>query len=416
MTAPADHSLQKEPELLRRRLRRQLLRDLLHGVPLAGATLEAVNDYYCLDLQPGFYNVLMIRLRPRQPQPPTDLSAALDYVAADARMFLTGRIFLEVETLQENDTLYCLLNFDAQFGTPESEEVRGAVDRLYRHMDISRRYRPFYFTMGDGLPVQRIWDAGSSFLSARSAVEEYDTDLHVNRRHDSAQQMYAMAQIMNILTPARRSSFSHYLETLQREPLFQWVDDAFRDCQPYLGQLPTILYQLPYKILDLCLDALGNTVAADPQLQQLLLDCRSAIDGQPNYSLLSRVVQEGLGRFCDQYAQILARENNSAVLAAKSFMRAQYARHLTLNEIAGQVHLNPQYFSVLFKRETGESVVGYLTNLRVEHAKSLLKDTALPIHEVALQSGYDDPDYFSRLFRKANGMTPRQYRTIVGKE
>ena len=95
-------------------------------------------------------------------------------------------------------------------------------------------------------------------------------------------------------------------------------------------------------------------------------------------------------------------------------MWEHYARRLTLGEIAAHVHLNPQSFSVLFKRETGQSVVDHLTHLRLEQAKCLLKDTSLPINQVAGQVGYEDPDYFSRLFHKVNGMSPRQYRGIVG--
>ena len=151
-----------------------------------------------------------------------------------------------------------------------------------------------------------------------------------------------------------------------------------------------------------------------PQLQQILLDCRGAVDIRQDYSQLADVVKEGLRRFCDRYAKSLARAGNPAVQEARRFMWEHYARRLTLGEIAAHVHLNPQYFSVLFKRETGQSVVDHLTHLRLEQAKCLLKDTSLPINQVAGQVGYEDPDYFSRLFHKVNGMSPRQYRGIVG--
>lgn len=401
-------------EQLRVRLRQQLLRDLLHGVPPVGSTLEELNSYYGYQLRPGTFLVLMIRLHFRAKKPARPIAEALEWVDEDVRMFLTPEHFQELETLQEGDCLYCMLNFTSRFGTPESEQTRQSVDRLYRHMDIARRYRPYYFAIGDGLPVSDILELGSSFLSARQAVEEYGAHLQVNRRHDSTQQMYTMTQIMNVLTPARRSVFAHYLETIQRGQLERWVDEVFEACRPYVERFPTICYQLPYKILDLCLDTAGNTVAGDPQLQQILLDCRGAVDIRQDYSQLADVVKEGLRRFCDRYAKSLARAGNPAVQEARRFMWEHYARRLTLGEIAAHVHLNPQYFSVLFKRETGQSVVDHLTHLRLEQAKCLLKDTSLPINQVAGQVGYEDPDYFSRLFHKVNGMSPRQYRGIVG--
>ena len=159
-------------EQLRVRLRQQLLRDLLHGVPPVGNTLEELNSYYGYQLRPGTFLVLMIRLHFRAKKPARPIAEALEWVDEDVRMFLTPEHFQELETLQEGDCLYCMLNFTSRFGTPESEQTRQSVDRLYRHMDIARRYRPYYFAIGDGLPVSDILELGSSFLSARQAVEE----------------------------------------------------------------------------------------------------------------------------------------------------------------------------------------------------------------------------------------------------
>lgn len=400
---------------MRKKLRRQLLRDLFHGAPAAGSTLDEINEYYGYHFHPGEFNVLIIRLNAKQAEPPIPLSTALEWMDGDARMFLATAGLHELETLIEYDTLYILINFSGRFGSLESELLHQSVDRLYHHIDISRRYHPFYFALGDGLPVHNILDAGSSMLSARNAVDEYGINLRQNRRHDSAQQMYTMTQIMNVLTPVRRAWFAHHLETLQLDALEQWVDDVFQDCQPFLERFPTIVFQLPYKILDLCLDAVGNTVNNSAELQQILLNCRSAVDTHQDYSELAAVVKDGLAKFIAQYDHCINVEGNPAILQAKNFMWHNYAKKLTLDAIADHVHLNPQYFSVLFKRETGESVTTHLTNLRVEQAKTLLKDTTQPINEISREVGYDDPDYFSRLFRKTTGTTPRQYRAVMSR-
>lgn len=414
MTTTQEYAaLQRQNQQLQQKLRRQLLRDLFHGAPVAGSTLDEINEYYGYHFQPGSFNVLVIRLKPREPDPPYPLSTALEWVDSDARMFLNSVGLSELESLIEADTVYLFLNFAAKFGTREADDIRHAVDRLYHHMDISQRYRPFYFTLGDGLPVHSILDSGSSLQSARNAVDEYGVVLHVNRRHDSTQQMYAMAQIMNVLNPVRRAWFAHYLHTGQMEDLRKWVDEIFVDCRPYLERFPTIIFQLPYKILDLCLDACGDAVNGSEALQQILIDCRSAVDNHQDYDQLPPVVSTGLERFYRKYTQSVSNDGNPAVIQSKNFIWNNYMKKLTLDEIAGQVHLNPQYFSVLFKRETGESVTTYLTNVRVDHAKLLLKNTSIPINEVARRVGYDDPDYFSRLFRKASGATPRQYRTVM---
>ena len=74
------------------------------------------------------------------------------------------------------------------------------------------------------------------------------------------------------------------------------------------------------------------------------------------------------------------------------------------------MNVSPYYFSKLFKEEIGENFIDYLTSLRIHNAKELLRRPVLSIREAGLQSGYADPNYFSRIFKKQTGMTPREYR------
>ena len=83
---------------------------------------------------------------------------------------------------------------------------------------------------------------------------------------------------------------------------------------------------------------------------------------------------------------------------------------ISLNLLAEEFHLSPQYISQLFKSEIGVNFLTYLTNLCMERAKKLLLSTALPVSEVAEQSGYGDYRVFTKAFKKSEGVTPSQYR------
>ena len=74
--------------------------------------------------------------------------------------------------------------------------------------------------------------------------------------------------------------------------------------------------------------------------------------------------------------------------------------------------MNASYISHIFKKQTGESFVDYLNQIRIEHACSLLKGTEEPITNVATQSGFFSAGYFSSIFKKIIGCTPGQYRSI----
>ncbi len=91
-------------------------------------------------------------------------------------------------------------------------------------------------------------------------------------------------------------------------------------------------------------------------------------------------------------------------------IQARFAEPLTLAELAHPLNLHPAYFSSLFKELTGLPPMRYLAQYRFERARELLLTTTLPISAIAEETGYGDPFYFSRVFRKVEGMAPTEYR------
>jgi len=108
------------------------------------------------------------------------------------------------------------------------------------------------------------------------------------------------------------------------------------------------------------------------------------------------------------------RGGKSIVATALRYLRDNYSRQIEVRDVAAQVHLSERHLSRLFVRETGKSVLGYLTGLRIEAASQLLLDDALPIKQVARAVGYPDPHYFTTLFGRKTGLTPGVFRQRRG--
>jgi two-component system response regulator YesN len=85
----------------------------------------------------------------------------------------------------------------------------------------------------------------------------------------------------------------------------------------------------------------------------------------------------------------------------------------SLNGVAAQVNLSPCHFSAVFSQETGQTFKEYLTEIRIKRAKELLRTTTLKAFEICYQIGYNDPHYFSHVFRKHTGLTPMEFRLQV---
>jgi len=95
---------------------------------------------------------------------------------------------------------------------------------------------------------------------------------------------------------------------------------------------------------------------------------------------------------------------------AKRYIRERYTKDLSLEEVAEHVHLNPYYFSKVFKQQVGDSFIDFLTRLRIDKAKELIAEGRLSLKEICFEVGYRDPNYFSRVFKKVTGLTPTEYR------
>lgn len=103
-------------------------------------------------------------------------------------------------------------------------------------------------------------------------------------------------------------------------------------------------------------------------------------------------------------------EYSGIVSKAKKYIDENFNRDITLDEVSQSVNISPYYFSKIFKDETGENFIGYLTNARIEKAKRLLANPNYSIKEICAEVGYGDPNYFSRIFKKYVGATPSEYR------
>ena len=115
---------------------------------------------------------------------------------------------------------------------------------------------------------------------------------------------------------------------------------------------------------------------------------------------------------CMRWRAEKCRENgNSAVRDAKEYVNKHYMNcGLSLTVVAEAVGISPAYLSALFKRETGKNLSEYITEVRIERSKELLCCTSKLIYEVASDVGFQDYRYFSQIFKKYTGQTPRQFQ------
>jgi two-component system response regulator YesN len=111
------------------------------------------------------------------------------------------------------------------------------------------------------------------------------------------------------------------------------------------------------------------------------------------------------------FQAVLRRSTTFPVPLAKAieYIHRHYAEGIQLNDAAGAAQVSPAYLSRLFSEHCKTSFIDYITELRIENAEKLLRESPMNIKEVAFATGYQDPNYFSKIFRKLTGRSPVAY-------
>ena len=116
----------------------------------------------------------------------------------------------------------------------------------------------------------------------------------------------------------------------------------------------------------------------------------------------------------DYSASKLQVAETDIIIKAKRYMADHYEDPgLSLSEVAEYVELNEKYFTNRFTKEAGETFSSYLTALRMQKARELLKTTTFKVYEISEMAGYHNVEHFNRVFKKLNGVTPAKYRKTM---
>jgi len=171
-------------------------------------------------------------------------------------------------------------------------------------------------------------------------------------------------------------------------------------------------------------------------LELVIVISRAAVEGGAsldkllglNYSFISELSQKDLfediciwivkvlDTFMDTVYESRNIKNSKLLSDAMNYIRDNYKENLTLESVAQQVFISPFYLSHLFREELDITFLEYLTRIRIETAKQLLKDQNTTISSIAAEVGYEDPSYFSKVFKKNTGLSPNQYRKNADRE
>ncbi len=135
-----------------------------------------------------------------------------------------------------------------------------------------------------------------------------------------------------------------------------------------------------------------------------------AIIGCKDAESLERVSSEALHSFTDGIFDLGEIKLSDSVRNAVRFMREHVGEKISVDDVCRHVFLSRSSFCRIFKAQTGKSIADYINYIKVEYARKLLDDRLVPLIDVSMLSGFADQSYFTKVFKKYTGTTPKQYR------
>lgn len=248
----------------------------------------------------------------------------------------------------------------------------------------------------DGFEVQR-WEMRFPV----SFTEIKRTEEQPQPAQDYIEQRYSREQLM--MQRIREGNYSGAVSAINRLSSFgaEARSTTLRDFKNYSIVLNT-----------LCRVAAQQSGVHPVELNRCSRQYALQIENASDTGELQTIRDEILKEYCRLVRGKNTPNRSALIQAVIDFTAAGFSDNITLAGTARHFGVTPNYLSALFRRETGMTYNRYLNKLRTDYAKQLLKDTDLPISTVAAECGIPDSNYFARIFRASEGMTPMQYRRM----
>ena len=363
-----------------------------------------------LDLAAAYYTVLLFKL-----------------MAQEEHNAYSGELVRATEALNEalgkNENVISFERGPEGWAFILKAESRSEVEENIRKFEeniqeILKEYESVHYFGGVGETVQRMRDIRISYQTASKAFAsrffmEKDQFIQVSQiedgRHGEERDMSLIAVDSSNID---RKLVEKFLRVGVAEEVNDFVDEYFENIglQNYRSRM-----FCHYLIVDMnfCACQFLESLNIDPAA--LPSECRdvdqfsyyaSSADGMKSY--VKKLFEETM-RLRDNSAR--NRYQDLIQNAKKCVMENFQNNEFTMNQAAAMVNISPSYFSTLFRQETGKTFIEYLTEVRLSKAKELLMCTDMRSSEIGYQVGYKDSHYFSYIFKKVCGCTPKEYRS-----
>ncbi len=368
-------------------------------------TLREVNENYHFNFQEGIFSIVILKIDDMGKDCSSNIKKIIDEIVDMIKPKLQN-ITYELDIIRSKNNVYIVINYNQH----EKKQIQGIFLKVLEFFNqrISTIGK-IEITAAFGEEVEDLRDITESFKSAQLLIEdrilkgtgkiiEIDGSerdkaeienifYNVSKKLIKAVELLDIDEVKRIILSFKKDITSQNIRGTELKKMINEIGN---------------IYYITMK---------SNTMKIDhapedyQRLSNQIDNCHSAdclFD-----ELLKHITSSLIILNTDK-----SHNNLKQIKLAKKYIEENYMKNITLEDLGAYIGFNPSYFSSLFKKETGTSFIEYLSKIRIEKAKDLLKDSDLRIQDVCLMVGYNDVKYFTKSFIKYTGLKPNEYRKI----
>lgn len=312
---------------------------------------------------------------------------------------LAEEIFIEKElfigsAILENRFISILLNGDKL----EEENILDTV--LQETMDILKTQIDIPINSAFSYELEKIEELNESFTLMKKQLDKskHNSKTFSIKQDEKSASCFPSSIHTSLINAARSNEITLVKEILDR--MYQMEldsDDAEKEkyCFAILCNVFANLY-----------DTWSEFVISADEFEDIFKKSNSL---EQRYEKINQVFERIIGSTSDEEN---TSENDDYIIAAKQYMHNNIKEDFSISLIADELKISTSYFNRIFKQRTGITPLQYMTNLRLKRAKDLLANTQMNIKDIAFEVGYKELRTFVRYFKKAEGVTPTEFKSL----
>ncbi len=369
-------------------------------------TIEDINREYEYHFQEGLFQIVTVKLDGVEHAYYSNVTFLEEKVIQVIENNYSEYCY-DIQTYFDSSVCYCILNYSPDHAKYIRRQSKIILDEICVQRDI---FENMEVTIGLGIGIK---DMGSIDKSLKSAIWAYEQRLVAGTNRMIEGQVLASYKLAeSSLFYEFNKEMNTALERLDREAVItamRFLNEGLRSRQETTGHE---IIQMVKEVCNLFLFSMRNQKITIEGGDHFFEDFSMKANDYGSINQLFHFLSNTIVAILEKVTEDMRQLDTRPIREAKQFIRENFKKAISLEDVSSKVGFNPTYFSSLFKKETGYTFLEYLSEVRMNRAKELLKETNFSVAVICEEVGYSDIKHFNKIFTKHTNLKPNEYRKL----